>query len=415
MIDAGFSTLIEFKSRLTIIDDVDNTLIRELLRNVSVAMGAYIGRELRRDYGLREVFGGQRVARLSRWPIIKVHSIRESPTRDFTDSANYTELVEGVDWELEPSPRRRPGELGFVRRINGRFLGSEQSQGQTEVVYSAGWKTDDEKALENASVTISSAGRIQDLAVIELDNSPTNAVMHQLANLDDDVDIGGALSSPAPTLRRGIMRFNVGDRVMPTWQIIEATLNFKYKLASGSAPSVNIRAMLLDPQPLFADASALWTAEKVTPIIDTRSYSSASFLAVAVALHSIYPTYDQNAAMARINETASRGFIAFGWDRATETAADLSVLLNSVEATNSDDRPTLVLNHRNTLVDIYGVPRDLQEACLLQSIDHYQTRKRPGHKAEVMRGIGVASGVSYLKDPSSLLPMVKSILANYES
>ncbi|MCH7995356.1 MAG: NAD-dependent DNA ligase LigA, partial [Planctomycetes bacterium] len=88
----------QLKERLTVTDTVNDTTFRVLLKNVSAAFGAFLGRELRRDYGLREVFGGLEVARLSRWPIVKVHSIRESSTRDFTNSDNYTELIAGTDW-----------------------------------------------------------------------------------------------------------------------------------------------------------------------------------------------------------------------------------------------------------------------------------------------------------------------------
>lgn len=414
-IEAGFATLAEIKTRLTITDTVDDDIFTSLLKNVSAAFGAFLGRELRRGYGVRDVLpGGVKVARLSRWPIVAIHSVRESSTRDFETVGNYTELVEGTDWIIEPSQRRRPGELGFIRRLNGRFMGSEENPGQTEVIYSAGWKTANEIALEDAEVTITNVVGVEDFAVV-MSDAPSEDAIYQISNLDSDIDIGGELDTPAPAARRGVIRFDLSASIMPTWRIIEATLNFKYLLASGVGPSVNLGVMLLDPQSLFSDASALWTAAGVTPIVDTRDYDQASLTAVAITIHSTYPTYNQVAAMDRINETASRGFAAFGWKRATETFADLSVLLSHSESTSSSDRPNLVLKHRNTLVDPFAVPLDLQEACLMQSIDWYQTRKRPGMKAEVMRGIGVASGVSYLKNPSSLLPAVKTILINYES
>jgi hypothetical protein len=97
-----FVSLADFKTRLKISNATEDDLLSQILEMVSDTLelvGA--GRRLRRLHRQREVFnGGERLIRVRTHPIAKIHSIRESSTRDFETSGSYTELTEGTDYVL---------------------------------------------------------------------------------------------------------------------------------------------------------------------------------------------------------------------------------------------------------------------------------------------------------------------------
>ena len=161
MLNTGFATVDDLKCRLRFGDNIDDTLLLEILTATAGAIENAAGRTLRREHARVEVFeGGGRTLRVGVWPIAKVHSIRESEGRDFSDSDNYIELTEDTDYVLQPGPHGMPGSTGIIRRLNANWAGSVKSPGKTQVIYTGGYKTDGEIELEDTTGSLTTSGDI---------------------------------------------------------------------------------------------------------------------------------------------------------------------------------------------------------------------------------------------------------------
>ena len=124
MLDYGFVTLAQFKQRFGIsaADTTDDAMLQRLINDTAGMLENAAGRTLRRDHARTEYFrGGEYTIRVACSPIAKIHSIRESETRDFTTSGSYTELVDGTDYVVdEGQDGMRPGETGVIRRLGSK-------------------------------------------------------------------------------------------------------------------------------------------------------------------------------------------------------------------------------------------------------------------------------------------------------
>ena len=161
MLPYGFATLAELKARLGINTSITdhNTTLQEIINGVSGAIESIAGRQLRRSHRTVEFFtGGGYLIRTRMAPIAKVHSIRESDTRDFETSDSYEELTEDATdgFMLERDAMgRESGASGFIRRLGQKWLGNANSPGLIRVEYTGGYKSEEEIALENATVILS--------------------------------------------------------------------------------------------------------------------------------------------------------------------------------------------------------------------------------------------------------------------
>lgn len=402
---AGIATLAQVKRRLSIADAVDDALLQDIINGVSGAMEAYCGRRLRRDHRRTEYFrGGSEVIRVQVYPIAKIHSIRESSTRDFSDSGAYVELVEGEDYVLESSEQgEQPGYSGLIRRI-GRWLGSDGMPGTIQVVYTGGYKTADEEALENQTVVISASDEVSDYGILQTsvtDLAGTTTSYQLINETDTEIPLVVGL-----TPRKSTLRFS-SPSILPVWAMYNMTLAFRMRATAFGSITPTIRCIADDPR-LRGSLSTIYAAtgaEIVTP----PTLSSNALAAYSVNLHGLS---NYSAILSLLNSTMAVGHISFLFGRSDAAQTETLYIAASEDATPAN-RPTLSISHGLAFLDPYSIDSDLVSACAVQSVHDYQTRKQPGMRNQANRGVAIASGSSYMKDPAELLPYVKSVVDRY--
>jgi len=403
MLDYGFITKAELKTQLTVADTVDDALLQQIINLTAGAIESVAGRPLRRDHARAEYFpGGRKTIRVDVSPIAKIHSIRESETRDFSDSDNYEELVEDTDYVLEAgaSDGGRPGEGGVIRRLDGKWLGSEDSPGQVQVIYTGGYKADEEAVLENSTTTISAAADISDYTVRRVD-----AVSHFVEN-DSATEIEFHAAVPADAGRFGVVRFSTRGTsiVLPTWIPLQLALSVYIRLANSTLPSIQIGYIcLLDTlDPSSSLPVDIYNAVLTESTFFPLAMSSAAMTASGGSLSS-----DTN--RTRIQNALRLEHLSFAF----HTLGTEFAYLASVDHATSALRPQLTIVHRRGISDSFNTPDDLRQANMLQAVHEFQTRKQPGMIAQAMRGVAIASGASYMKTQARLLPEVEAIAMAY--
>lgn len=391
MLDYGMVSVEEFKAHVGIKDDVDDAVIQRIINMTAATIERAAGRPLRRDHARTEYFpGGGRVIRVDVAPIAQVHSVRESETRNFTDPDQYQELVEGTDYIIDTEEDGgRKGESGVLRRLNSKWLGSASNPGQVQVIYTGGYKTDEEVNLENGTITIgTSQGDVEDYNLYRT----SNPVLHSVERDTDEYYLVG-------TDRHGILRFRTAGVMLPTWGISGYT--FRH-FVRGSVAFLNYSLYLLSVDPQLSSLPDLFAAvENGTFFASAVAVNNTNFGVVTFSTLSD----DTTALMQR---SVVDGHITFGFVR----SGDL-IQIASTENPQSAIRPTLRITHRSLSSDVFSMPGDLKHANLVQAVHEYQTRKQPGMISQAMRGVAVASGASYLKTQARLLPEVEEIAASY--
>lgn len=400
-IEFGMATLADLKARLGWNSTDEDSLLSDYLKASSGAIEAYAGRTLRRVHTRTEVFnGGSDTIQLGVYPIAKIHSVRESETRDFTDSDNYTELTEGTDFVLDSlGEAKRPGETGIVRRLDAPWLGSKTSPGQVQVIYSGGWKTEDEVAAESTSLTISASDYIEGYGIqrtVSTDFYEFTRVGSDTIYIDQEA---GAFANI-----RGVFVIKVEDLLLGSWRLTTADL----KLASldyDGSPDCNV--VIIDPNDV-AIASA--TPEEIyDAIADGVVADSLGYNAPTRETISLRGDADMVAALER---SVTAGVIAIGF---ISTLTDDSVsAVYTVEHATEAVRPTLEITHRPSFTDPFAIETDLKHACLLQATYEYQSRSNLGLLTQAQRGVSIASGASIKKEQIDLLPEVRRIASHYK-
>lgn len=410
MLPYAFATLAEFKRRLGITDTVDDTLLQELLNGTAGVIESAAGRTLRRDHARTEYFrGGNRLIQTDLAPIAKVHSIRESSTRDFETSGEYEELEEGTDYVLDPGPDGgRPGENGFIRRLNSKWMGSEISPGQVRVVYTGGFVTDDEIAAQ-------SSGEILDLR----QNSRMSLLLPS-RNYWLDAEAGHYLSEPA-TVSQESLAVTVADEclILLVFDVrgwlspgsVFSFLSVSAGAAAGGGPlgSPAGRFYLL-PAALRPDmCTPAQIVAGLTDAVDYGSFVAGGGGGVLASTSFVYPLKSA-ANEVFLRDAVASGFLSFVV-KADAGEGELSVATPYCSTTAY--RPGLNANFVALLDTAFGVPADLRNANLLQAVHEYRTKAMPGMISQSLRASTVASGASYLKTAADLLPEVRDIAMRY--
>lgn len=407
LFDRGFATLDEFKARLGISDAGDDTLMTEILRSTASLIEMVAGRPLRRRHGRTEILsGGQRTIRLGVEPIAQVHRIRESASRDFVDSDNYTDLVEGTDFIREAGGGGRPGDTGVLRRLGGsNWLGDElDNAGQIEVVFTGGYKTDDEVELENGTATINSLPSILDYGIkrqLSLDYDVVRGTIAPLLVVKDSTG-----------LVRSFFRFDVHGVLFPTWLILGLRLDLYASLVSVGDLSINAFLLSLDAggpdlSAIFADLDSSGAAVQfdVTEVIDQTDPYRIRF--------EIPDSADPAGIKSLANTGVFAGHISVGVMLVDEGTNSDGIAIQTSEDTVAIQLPKLVIDHRKLADDFNVIPGDLRHGNLLQAVHEYQQRKQPGVLSVSQRGISVASGAGLKKPSAEILPAVEAIAKSY--
>jgi len=417
---APMALLADLKARLKIGDTSDDVVLAEMLLAVSGAVEAVAGRPLRRGHCVRERFaGGSSLLRTNLAPIAQIHWIRESYDYDFGDPDAYTELEYGDDYVLEAGSRGElPGETGWVRKVNGAFLGTLDAPGMVEVCYTGGYKTPGEVALENGSLTFD--GTVNMVLVdafsvaARYESDTLDGYLAQFL-LADTCKVGAELSGAIRKANTGFVVFHPGNVLIPTWEIVEATLTLFFNRTDGTTDTnVSGFVLPLDPRAQLRNLGDLYdyaTALTDGQILANLVRNSASFSVQAMTIHSDV-AYHCGDNMARVNATLRQGFLAFAF-RAPFSSATLAAGIATPRHATAGNRPSLVLVHRDTLYDPFVMPDDLRHATLVQTANDWGIRRQPGFRQETQRGVSISSGVSYLKDPADLLPEVEKVARSY--
>lgn len=404
LFDKGFAPLGELKARLGIKDSDDDTLLTEILTSTAATIEGIAGRTLRRDHGRTEIHsGGDRTIRLALEPIAKIHEIRESADRDFQTASKFTELVEGTDFVMEAGEGgRRPGDSGVVRRIGADWLGDKlNSSGQIRVIYTAGFKTDDEIDIENATTTINSVNKIDDFRYIPLSGTITRSQ-------ENAAQIGFNTVSSGLIQARAFIRFDTEGLLFPIWNLIFMALD-TYLSKTGDIFLVATFLMTIDA--LLADSQVAWddVGDNVGDVVLASEYTPNLFVSSAtpskVTFQGIAQGKRDNFAL-----TTANGHLSFAIQSAD---IDTGGTLESTESVTVGERPVLKVTHAASDGGSFNVPGDLRQANLLQSVHEFQTRKIPGIVAAAQRGTTIASGASLLKTVSQVLPQVVGIASRY--
>lgn len=409
-------------------DSTDDTVLDGLLLRISAGLERIAGRKLRREHAKRELFyGSQERLRLSTYPVVKVHHVRISITGNFIDDDEYEELVEGEDWTLDATAGLglAQGDNGWIKARGRKFPAGYY----IEVCYTGGYKTASEASLENGSLTIdgtTNTSLMKSGSVAKRYNSDgsEDGYLSQYADSAATVMRAGVeYASSVNKINRSFLTFSPGNVLLPTWQIVQATLTVLTNLADGSgSASVNVRllphdavSMLSDPESLYAtidDPEGLLDGE--TGIISTHTRSSTTLTSEAIAIHSD-ASYKNAENMAILNRTLrDTGKISFSFQRTVETlSTNLAIGIATEKHGTTGSRPSLVLKHRDPIGDDQSVPDDIKNALFTQAAHEWNTRFGPGYRAETQRGASVASGVMYTKDPADYLPIVRQIMETY--
>ncbi len=410
--EAGFVTLAELKTYLGISGTDKDTLLTALIFNVSQAIEGWCGRSLlRRHFATERYRGGRELIRVEAAPIAKIHSVRESETRDFSDSDNYEELVEGTDYVFENlNDGDAAGAAGVLRRLSGRWLGSERNPGRIQVKYTGGYKTPAEVSAEQGTTSIGQNANDEVLGfTIKTDRASESDFIQESES-------SGVVSIELDVTheRRAFLRFVSAGIILPSWNITGITLNYKYRMENVNT----IFIAGLDQDLLIGDYETIWNSMTATAS-GLSPFQFGPGTAWATTNYPLYTDQTDDAQETALAESAYRdqlrnslanGFIGFGFS-ILSTASIMGI--QGPSATTLTDRPLVTVTHRAGFSDVFGVPFDLKHACLIQTSNDYRTRRSPGMRGESARGIAIASGASYLKDSTVLLPEVKSIVERY--
>jgi len=413
MLPYGFATLAELKARLgispTLLDH--DAVLQEIMNGVSGAIEALVGRQLRRYHRLVEYFtGGEYLIRTRMFPIAKVHSVRESDTRDFETAANYEELTEDATdgFMLDRGTRgREPGASGFIRRLGQKWLGDKDDPGMVRVEYTGGYKCEEETALENAVITLSGADVI-DYGIKQVAAGEDEPVYTLEESTNESVTIGklgGVLT------RRGFIRFSATG-VLSVWNFIAATLTLTMKATEEGGIVNNPQVYAIQQDPLMCgQLGTVWSSP----------YDASSALAQEVygpfttdwltKTLQLLPYANANAVKVVFQETLKTGFLGLAIVGLEEEGKYHHFA--ATEHVTSAYRPSLEIEHGRVFSDPFSTPDDLRHAALIQSAHDWQTRRHPGMTGQSMRGVAIASGASYMKQPSHLLPEVQDIAQRY--
>ena len=372
-----------------------DALFRDILLGVSGAIEAEAGRPLRRGHALVERFaGGDRTIRVRQAPIAQIHSIRESTDRDFETAGAYEELVEGEDYVLESDQEGEPaGHCGVIRRLNGRWLGSEKNPGLVRVEYTGGYKTDDEATLENSSV---SAYAAYDYTV-DYDGVETYSVSEE----DEDTITAREVDAN----QRAAIQFDTEGLVLPTWRLIEVEL--KLTMAAGGSGTHNANIVVPNLNLMTSPLSSIYGAcgdagRRVTPqLLTSTDFTTFTFTIT-------YPAY-----LVWIEQQIRRGYAAFGAFMSTDMGFGTYGRIRASEHTDPLVRPQVAINHRPELGNAFVMPNDLEHACVLQAAHVFKTRGAPGFTRESTGGTPSGSGASYGRPVLPLLPAVERIARRY--
>ncbi len=409
MLSFGFSTLAEIKRRLDISpDDLStDTLLQDILHLTAGSIENEAGRALRRVHAVTEFFtGGNRTIRTSSAPIAQIHSIRESSIRDFSDSDNYTELVQGTDYVLDDDGQV-PGKSGVIRRLDTKWSGSVSSPGEIQVVYTGGFISDEEVALSNGTTIINSSNEIQDSGIQRLEASLDEFFYSIVSPSSGVIQFFEFGSFPADDIHsRAIVEFSTKNIILPSWDIV--SLEAEFGLRGSTAASHVISAYLL-PGPLVLGGSELSDLYDATGGTLVHSFTIAS----NVLSVQNFSFSDPLVAAARelFNDTLVDGHISFVFKK---TVLDNIISeLATIENTANSLHPTLTITHRNPAINSFPVPSDLRNANLIQTAYEFQQRKQPGLISKGTKG-KFASGFFEMKTLATLLPEVQQIAARYQ-
>ena len=387
----AFATLAELKQRIGIsaADTTDDDLLTSLLDLTAGAIESAAGRPLRRCHVRTEYFtGGSSVIQLDAYPIAKLHSVRESLTRDFETAGEYEELVEGTDFVVDPGPGGRYGETGQLRRIGGRWAGSKVSPACVRVVYTGGYKTDEEVAAENTTVDITGSVDVQDFCLVTYgDSYDTDAAAEPLILFDN---LG----------HWAICCISLKRHIVPTWNLREAVFNF------GAYGTGDVAVYLFLPASINV---ARARASAIGPAMAAALSCGGSGLSAELAMHDVVFGPDKSAAW----EQASADAFLLGRMDFMIYSPDGYGMFATIEHATASLRPYVRLTHYVSVDDPYTTPDDLRNANLLQAVHEYMTRRSPGMISQATRGTMMPSGSSYLKTAADLLPEVQRIALGY--
>jgi len=400
----AFATLAELKQRIGIAaaDASDDALLTSLLDLTAGSIESAAGRPLRRCHARTEYFtGGAAVIQLDAYPIAKVHSVRESVTRNFDTVGAYQELVEGTDFVVDPGPGGQYGETGQLRRIGGRWLGSKTAPGCVRVLYAGGYKTDPETEAEKQTVILSSAGKIDGYSITLL-----NGVYGEDLATDPEIRAGTTVGAPTTTWR-GVLRFDTEGVILPAWTVTRLVATWYHRYETG-LHKYDVH-LLSGVDPRLAGLSGIYAAIGANPRIAYGATAGNPTLTEANL------TVSMNSDVLNALLTSLRsGFIALGFKEFSGTPLDAyNARIATVQHANPAYWPRLTVAHRPEFEDPYVIPDDLRNANLLQAVHEYMTRRTPGMISQATRGTIMPSGASYLKTAADLLPEVQRIALGY--
>lgn len=417
--EGAFVTVDELKDRLGIGDTEHDSELEILVKNTSGAMEAYVGRDLRRSHYVEETFnGGKSIIWVSTPPIAKIHWIRESRDRDFDTAANYTELVEGDDYVLLGRGQAgRPGEGGGIQRIGCKWMGGQKQPGQVRVAYTGGYKTDQEIAIENASITISGESAndagIRVFSVFEVLSGTFHSTTRIIPGLSE-LPAEGVLGEEDSVYV--ICSVRLCDQVLPVWSF-RSFVCYLYGYETKDVDPA-LEFYLLDQDPLISSAQELYES--------VEDASVALGTGAVVTSDGSYPQPDINLSLLQVDGISDTqktalsnniklGHISFAVVIEDDPSAKVYVAGNAFSNPKpANFRPSCEIVTSPSFGDPFNVPSDLREACLMQAIHTWQTRKHPGLTTASQRGVTIASGAAFQKFPLALLPFVKTILDRYK-
>jgi hypothetical protein len=401
MLPYGFATLAQLKSRLEIGDTNHDELLQLLINGSAGAIERAAGRTLRREHARTEYFrGGGRAIRLGVAPVVKIHSVRESETRDFETSGSHEELTEGTDWVFDDADGQQEGETGVLRRLDGgKWLGSERSPGRVQVVYTGGFKSDEEAALENTAVTISSSDQIVDFVA---KRAATLGVPSIHTIVDEASADLACVESATGDRYRPIFRFDTKNLLLPEWGIVSFEFWYARKRLTGSDIFYNMN-LIESGDPASADAVSLFDAAGSGTTLEARDTDGTNY-----TLWRYQPSSDAQVAL--IQASLRRGYIGFAM---VNIVGQATINFASRDHATSTYWPYLVIGHRRLVDDPFSTPDDLRHANLIQAGHEYTTRKSSGFLSQFARGAAGAAGGGFLKQSSALLPEVRDIALSY--
>lgn len=397
----SFATLDQLKRRLNIATTDYDQALTEALRFSSAAIERAAGRRLRRFPAKTERFtGGGKLIRLSVSPIARVHYLRESYDRNFSDSSLYTELVQDTDYVMDTDfDGEIPGSSGILRRINGCWAGSIGEPGTIEARYTGGYKTDDETVLENKEIILSEASRVQDFEVQRVGAGTPSPYYEITGESATELRIETDTAFPR---YRPIFFVDVSSLLNPTWGIIVFKLEITAKLTSGTR---DLTARIMATNGLSNNLSALFDAVATgTQLGDTYTLSSMTFVPVTFIM-----TLDTT--RSAIESTIADGHITIGIDSPNSGA--FGAVIRSMDEPDPALRPKITIKHRPGPSDPFVMEDDLRVANLIQAAHDHYIRSSPGALFEAQRGVAIASGSTVQKKEAGLLPYVLDIARRY--